>query len=459
MYVLVKTPTPPTEKSESYTFQDVYDLLTWATAMIKAESQKKTETLRSKPKKKHTEAQEDKKEDEEQEEQEEQEEKEEQKEEEQEEEEQEEEEQEEEEQDSVSRIINLLKIPTQNPPLSSRHMYNTSEYPKPIPVPPILDNFCEPLFTGTIDREKNTAEIMERIKQMESGNTESEMESRYKSLDKIIDYFAENFLETIDVKKQPQCLGPDDQYNYILKDIPILINACYDLFVAYPHKFIKNSDEIETIKEHINYIKYLISMPSVYDRIQFRKPIEPKPESGYVRGFIIKQLAFTELTTMLSKFIKEQKNHGVVHYKDAVEICYKTLKSMYDIYDDKFNVSVLDDWIALFVKTKLNKTPNGSLQSSIMYSTFEKWLQNSAPQALMNLLSIQYFSKVMKETHGFETSRKSAGVFYKNVEWKDSTTNVEEKSTAVENTSTKEISGWNPQSPFEDRWAPIHTAK
>jgi len=362
----------------------------------------------------------------------------------------------EEEKDPESRIINLLKIPTQNPPLSSRHMFNKSDYPKPLPLPPILDTFCEPLFTGPIDREKNTAEIMERIKQMETGTIESQTESQNKSLDKIIDYFTENFLETIDVKIQPPWLGPDDQYNYIFKNMPILTNACYDLFVAYPHKFIQNSHELETINEHINYIKYLICLPSIHDRIQFRRYSEFKPEPGYVRGFSIKQLAFKELTTMISKFINEQKNHGVVHYKDAVEICYKTLKSMYDVYDDKFTVSVLDDWIALFVKTKLSKTSNGSLQSSIMYSTFEKWLQNSAPQALMNLLSIQYFSKVMKEKHGFETGRKSAGVFYKNVEWKDSTNKVEEKSTVVEKTtSNNEVSWWNPQSPFEDRWASV----
>jgi len=105
---------------------------------------------------------------------------------------------------------------------------------------------------------------------------------------------------------------------------------------------------------------------------------------------------------------------------------------------------------------------NGSLQSSIMYSTFEQWLQNSAPQAIMKFLSIQYFSKVMKETHGFETGRKSSGVFYKNVELKSNVSGdkVEEKSTAVEKTtSTIEVSGWNSQSPFEDRWAPIDTAK
>ena len=35
MYVLVKTPTSATEKSESYTFNDVYDLLTRVAAMVK----------------------------------------------------------------------------------------------------------------------------------------------------------------------------------------------------------------------------------------------------------------------------------------------------------------------------------------------------------------------------------------------------------------------------------------
>ena len=352
----------------------------------------------------------------------------------------------------MSRIINMLKITPSNPPLSSRHLYNRSEYPKPLPLPPILDTFCEPLFTGPIDREKNTAEIMKRIKQMETGTIDSHTKSQYETLDKIIDYFTENFLERIDVKIHPPCLN---EYNYIFKDMPILINACYDLFVAYPHKFIENSHELETIKEHIHYIKYLLfRVDSVYTRIQFRRYGKSNPESGYMRGFTLKKTVFTELTTMISKFINEQKNHGVVDYKDAVEICYKTLNSMYD--ETLVGASVLDDWIALFVKTKLSRTMNGSLQSSIMYSTFSQWLQNSAPESVAKLLSIQYFSKVMKETHGFETSRKTAGVFYKNVEWKSSTTKVEEQSTAVEKTtSTIEVSGWNPQSPFEDRWAPL----
>jgi len=465
MYVLVKTPTTTTEKSESYTFNDVYDLLTRVAAMVKEAAaaaatvhpakesvEKPVATVQEKEKEKEKEEEEEQEEKEEAQE---------------EKEEAQEEDNEdkgtplsvlEEETDPMSRIINSLKRPIQDLPLSSRHMYNKSEYPKPPTQPPILDTFCEPLFTGPIDREKNTAEIMERIKQMEAGTIESQTDSQTKSLDKIIDYFTENFLENIDVKIQPPWLCPSDEYNYIFKDMPILTNACYDLFVAYPHKFIENSHELETIKEHIHYIKYLLGVDSVYTRIQFRKYGKSNPESGYMRGFIIKQSAFTELTNMIYRFINEQKNHGIVDYKDAVEICYKTLNSMYD--ETLVGASVLDDWIALFVKTKLSRTMNGSLQSSIMYSTFAQWLQNSAPQAIMKFLSIQYFSKVMKETHGFETGRKSSGVFYKNVEWKSSTTKVEEQSTAVEKTtSTINVSGWNPQTPFEDRWAPIDTAK
>jgi len=451
----VKTPTSATEKSESYTFNDVYDLLTYVTTMVKEAAARPVKKSVAKPE--ATVQEKEEKEEEQEEEQEAEEEA---------EEEEKQEEQEdnedkgtplsvlEEETDPVSRIINMLKITPSNPPLSSRHLYNRSEYPKPLPLPPILDTFCEPLFTGPIDREKNTAEIMKRIKQMETGTIDSHTKSQYETLDKIIDYFTENFLERIDVKIHPPCLN---EYNYIFKDMPILINACYDLFVAYPHKFIENSHELETIKEHIHYIKYLLfRVDSVYTRIQFRRYGKSNPESGYMRGFTLKKTVFTELTTMISKFINEQKNHGVVDYKDAVEICYKTLNSMYD--ETLVGASVLDDWIALFVKTKLSRTMNGSLQSSIMYSTFEQWLQNSAPQAIMKFLSIQYFSKVMKETHGFETGRKSSGVFYKNVELKSNVSGdkVEEKSTAVEKTtSTIDVSGWNPQTPFEDRWASI----
>ena len=366
MYVLVKTPTSTNEKSESYTFNDVYDLLTHVAAMVKEESQTKKKILPTTPIEEETQS-----EDEAQEE-------------------------------------------TQGTHLS------------------VLENVHEPLFTGVIDRKKNDEEIMERIQQIQSHGSEKHYHSH--SLNKVLDYFIKTFLTTTE-------LDSNDMTLFIEKQL--LINYCYGLFVTCPERFIKNSHEFQTMKGLIDHVEDLCT-PGLHVLLERRKPL-PNSKPGYRAAYVLADDSFLPLEAMVGTLMAVRSDHNALNYKDALEVCSTTLKDT--VFLTNVTPLALDDWVDLFVKEKVTKHETGILQSSLVYTEFETWLGACAPRELSVILSTQHFSKVMKENHGFETIRKAAGMFYKQVCWKPKTIEKQEQQQV--------ISAWNPQSPFENRWATI----
>jgi hypothetical protein len=363
----VKTPTSASEKSEAYTFNDVYDLLTHVSAMVKAESQKEKGTVLPAPI-----DEESKSEDETQEE----------------------------------------STETQGTCLS------------------VLETTNEPLFTGVIDRKKNDEEIMERIRQIQSHGSEKHYHTQ--SLSKVLDYFIKTFLTTTE-------LDSNDMTLFIEKQL--LINYCYGLFVTYPERFIKNSQEFQDMKDYIDRVKDLFT-PALHVLLERRKPL-PNSEPGYRAAYVLADDSFLPLEAMVGDLMAFHTDHNVWNYKDALEVCSTTLK------DTAFLTNVtpvaLDDWVDLFVKEKVTKHDTSILQSSIVYTRFESWLEARGPKELSEILSTQHFSKIMKENHGFETIRKAAGMFYKQICWKPKT--IQEPQQV--------LSAWNSQSPFENTWATV----
>jgi hypothetical protein len=220
----VKTPTSASEKSEAYTFDDVYDLLTHVSAMVKAESQKKTlPPAQQLPLEEATQSDEEKEDDN----------------------------TEEEEQESS-----------------------------------ILENVHKPLFTGVIDRKKNDEEIMERIQQIQSHGSEKHYHTG--SLTKVLDYFIKTFLTTTE-------LDSNDMTLFIEKQL--LINYCYGLFVTFPERFIKNSQEFQDMKDYIDRVKDLFT-PALHVLLERRKPL-PNSEPGYRAAYVLADDSFLPLEAMV----------------------------------------------------------------------------------------------------------------------------------------------------------------
>ena len=372
MYVLVKTPTSASEKAESYTFNDVYDLLIHVSAMVKADSQKKIP-----PPAQELPVEE------------------------------EEEEEENQEEDAEEETA-------MGTPLST------------------LENVHEPLFTGVIDRKKNDEEIMERIQQIQSHGSEKHYHTD--SLNKVLDYFIKTFLTTTE-------LDSNDMTLFIEKQL--LINYCYGLFVGFPERFIKNSHEFQEMKEYIDRVKDLFT-PALHVLIERRKPL-PNSKPGYRAAYVLANDSFLPLEAMVGALMAFSSDNNLLNYKDALEVCSTTLKDT--VFLTNVTPLALDDWVDLFVKEKVVKYDTGILQSSLVYTTFEAWLGARAPRELFAILSTQHFSKVMKENHGFETIRKAAGMFYKQVGWKPKSTQNQ--------ADAPDLSGWNPQSPFDNTWASV----
>lgn len=374
MYVLVKTPTSASEKSESYTFDDVYDLLTHVSAMVKAESQKQNKTVPSAPIDEETHS---------------------------------DDETQEESEDDTQEESEDTRLFT-------------------------LETVQKPLFTGVIDRKKNDEEIMERIRQID--NHGSEYQYHTDSLNRVLDYFIKTFLKTME-------FDADDTTSLI--ETKLLINYCYGLFVTFPERFINNSHEFQTMKEYIHCVKDLFT-PALHVLIERRKPL-PNPKPGNRIDYVLADNTFLPFEAMVGALLACRGDHNKLDYKDALEICYTTLKDTSFLTD--VSPKALDDWIELFVKEKVIKHDTGVLQSSLVYTEFETWLGARAPMELSVILSTQHFSKVMKEQHEFETIRKAAGMFYKQVCWKPKIAEKHEEPPS--------IAPWNSQSPFENTWATV----
>lgn len=367
MYVLVKTPTSAAEKTESYTFADVYDLLTHVSAMVKAESQKQNKTVPSAPIDEETHSDNETQEESEQ----------------------------------GSRVF-------------------------------VLETVDKPLFTGVIDRKKNDEEIMERIRQIDNHGSEEQYHTD--SLNRVLDYFIKTFLKTME-------FDADDTTSFI--ETKLLINYCYGLFVASPERFIKNTHEFQEMKAYIHRVKDLFT-PALHVLIERRKPL-PNPKPGNRIDYVLADNTFLQFEDMVGALLACRGDHNTLDYKDALEICYTTLKDTSFLTD--VSPKALDDWIELFVKEKVIKHDIGVLKSSLVYTEFETWLVARAPRELSMILSTQHFSKIMKEKHEFETIRKAAGMFYKQVCWKPK--------TAVKQEASSVIAPWNSQSPFENAWATV----
>jgi hypothetical protein len=370
MYVLVKTPTSAAEKSESYTFNDVYDLLIHVSAMVKAESQKKTLPP-----------------------------------------------------------VQQLPLPLEEATQSDEEQED-NDTEEEEQESSILENVHEPLFTGVIDRKKNDEEIMERIQQIQSHGSEKHYHTH--SLNKVLDYFIKTFLTTTE-------LDSNDMTLFIEKQL--LINYCYGLFVTFPERFIKNSHEFQNMKGLIDRVEDLFT-PALHVLLERRKPL-PNSKPGYRAAYVLADDSFLPLEAMVGTLMAVRSDHNVLNYKDALEVCSTTLKDT--VFLTNVTPLALDDWVDLFVKEKVTKHETGILQSSLVYTEFETWLGACAPRELSVILSTQHFSKVMKENHGFETIRKAAGMFYKQVCWKPKT--IQEPQQV--------LSAWNSQSPFENRWATV----
>jgi hypothetical protein len=221
----------------------------------------------------------------------------------------------------------------------------------------------------------------------------------------------------------------------------LLINYCYGLFVTFPERFIKNSHEFQNMKGLIDRVEDLFT-PALHVLLERRKPL-PNSKPGYRAAYVLADDSFLPLEAMVGTLMAVRSDHNVLNYKDALEVCSTTLKDT--VFLTNVTPLALDDWVDLFVKEKVTKHETGILQSSLVYTEFETWLGACAPRELSVILSTQHFSKVMKENHGFETIRKAAGMFYKQVCWKPKT--IQEPQQV--------LSAWNSQSPFENRWATV----
>jgi hypothetical protein len=109
-------------------------------------------------------------------------------------------------------------------------------------------------------------------------------------------------------------------------------------------------------------------------------------------------------------------------------ICCNTLRDLYELEEGsrtKLSPGILDGWIQFFLDSEIVQKKAASIQSSVLFTEFCEYMRKVARfseseqlfKPLLDSISIQAFSKTMKDIHGIKTQRKAAGVFYLDIDY------------------------------------------
>jgi len=252
--------------------------------------------------------------------------------------------------------------------------------PEPVPAKVVneaLKRFDEPILSEetinelTNEHKENTPDIIERINERSIIMKESERPIDKSALESLHKFFLDSFCEPSDTDKAD--------------------HRCWDLFANFPHTFLR-------LEEH-KWISVLMTMP--------KEQLIKNPPNFHKYSILPNK--FKDYKDLVAKVIMPNFSELIVEkWKD---ICCETLKAS---YANKFTPIAMDPWIERFVDENIQTQLHNEIQSSVLYDTFIQWASKRYDH-LASVITIQYFSKQMKDVHKFKTHRKASGVFYMDI--------------------------------------------
>jgi hypothetical protein len=110
------------------------------------------------------------------------------------------------------------------------------------------------------------------------------------------------------------------------------------------------------------------------------------------------------------------------------KVCCDTMKTLYEIADGgkaKITADMLEPWIQFFLDAEIVAKKGQQIQSSVLFTDFCTYMTRVVKacdaetlfQPLIDTISIQHFSKIMKDNYRIKTQRKAAGNFYVDIDY------------------------------------------
>lgn len=246
--------------------------------------------------------------------------------------------------------------------------------------------------------EHNSEDLLKRIYTAES-------QTKPVFLAAKLDLFQKLFLDNFTVKTS----GYNPNYKETF--------FCWILFVSSPQRFLAQKDITFPVglKDVLQYDK--VKLHSSFENICHRYTLNPEDHTFQLFQKLLKEVL--------------PRNHKQLEFskqRSWESVCCETLKILYEIADGKtakLTTDILEPWIQFFLDAEVVSKKGGQIQSSVLFTDFCAYMSRIAKacdaetlfQHLIDIISIQHFSKTMKETYGIKAQRKAAGNFYVDIDY------------------------------------------
>lgn len=192
---------------------------------------------------------------------------------------------------------------------------------------------------------------------------------------------------------------------------------CWVLFAASPQRFLADKG-----------ITFPVGLTDVLD---YDKPKLHDSFESLSRIYVLnaEDISFKVFLNLLKQVIPA--NHKTLPFEKKrpwEKVCCDTLKTLYEVADGgkaKITADMLEPWIQFFLDAEIVAKKGQQIQSSVLFTDFCAYMTRVVKacdaealfQPLIDVISIQHFSKIMKETYGIRTQRKAAGNFYVDIDY------------------------------------------
>lgn len=171
---------------------------------------------------------------------------------------------------------------------------------------------------------------------------------------------------------------------------------------------------------------------------------------------------------LLLKAVMPQKRDEIDFQKQRSweSICCNTLLALYDIEErkeTKFPIFHLDGWIQFFLDSEIVGKKGSQIQSSILFTDFVEYMKKIVRatesellfKPLLDAITIQVFSKAMKDVYGMKTQRKAAGIFYMDIDYAKNMAGAGAGGGLTGGIEGADFADLHREAKLESNWAPI----